>query len=149
MAESYPAQLTWQGNTLEHEYSRSAELTKPDGLAAIPVSSLPMFGGTAQRWNPEDLLAGTLAHCHMLTFLALAAKARVEVHSYSDRAEASLVTEERISRVGEILLQPTIRVAPGTDVAKVEELFQKAHKYCVIANSITAKVAMEPNVIAG
>jgi organic hydroperoxide reductase OsmC/OhrA len=134
---------------LEPEYSRSAELTKPAGLAAIPVSSLPMFGGTAERWNPEDLLAGTLAHCHMLTFLALAAKARVEVHAYEDRAEAALVTEERVSRVGEILLQPTIRVAAGTDVAKVEELFQKAHKYCVIANSITSKVVMEPNVIEG
>ena len=36
-----------------------------------------------------------------------------------------------------------------TDLAKVEELFRKAHKYCVIANSITAKVAMEPKVIAG
>ena len=149
MAESHPAKLAWHGNTLQPEYSRSAELTKPAGLAAIPVSSLPMFGGTAERWNPEDLLAGTLAHCHMLTFLALAAKARVEVHAYEDRAEAALVTEERVSRVGEILLQPTIRVAAGTDVAKVEELFQKAHKYCVIANSITSKVVMEPNVIEG
>lgn len=108
-----------------------------------------MFGGSAERWNPEDLLAGTLAHCHMLTFLALAAKARVAVHGYEDRAETFLVTEERVSRVGEILLQPTIRVAPGTDRARVEELFQKAHKYCVIANSITSKVVMEPNVIEG
>jgi len=149
MAESYPAKLAWSGNTLEPEYSRSAELTKPEGAAAIPVSSLPKFGGTGAHWNPEDLLAGALAHCHMLTFLALAAKARVEVHSYQDQAEASLVTEERVSRVGEILLQPTIKVAAGTDRAKVEELFQKAHKYCVIANSITSKVAMEPNVIEG
>jgi organic hydroperoxide reductase OsmC/OhrA len=147
MTESYPARLAWHGNTLESDYSRSAELTKPAGLAGIPVSSLPMFGGTAERWNPEDLLAGTLAHCHMLTFLALAAKARVEVRGYSDQAEATLATEERVSRVGEILLQPTIRVAAGTDVAKVEELFRKAHKYCVIANSITSKVVMEPKVV--
>ena len=149
MAEVYPATLVWSGNTLETDYSRSAELSKPAGQAAIPVSSLPMFGGAGERWNPEDLLAGTLATCHMLTFLALAAKARIEVRGYSDRAEAALVTEERVSRVGEILLQPTIRVAKGTDAAKVEELFQKAHKYCVIANSITSKVAMEPNVIEG
>ena len=149
MAESYPAKLVWSGNTMDPDYSRSAELTKPEGVAGIPVSSLPKFGGAGDRWNPEDLLAGTLAHCHMLTFLALAAKARVEVHAYEDKAEASLVTEDRVSRVGEILLQPTIRVAAGTDVAKVEDLFQKAHKYCVIANSVTSKVAMEPNVIEG
>jgi len=149
MAESYPAALAWSGNTLDPSYSRSAELSKPQGLAAIPVSSLPVYGGSAERWNPEDLLAGTLAHCHMLTFLALAAKARVEVLGYADRAEATLVTEDRVSRVGRILLQPTIRVAAGTSAAKVEELFHKAHKYCVIANSVTSEVAMEPRVVEG
>jgi organic hydroperoxide reductase OsmC/OhrA len=149
MAEVYPATLVWSGNTLEPDYSRSAELSKPAGQAAIPVSSLPMFGGAGERWNPEDLLAGTLATCHMLTFLALATKAGIGILGYEDKAESALITEERVSRVGEILLQPTIRVTKGTDAAKVEELFQKAHKYCVIANSITSKVAMEPNVIEG
>jgi organic hydroperoxide reductase OsmC/OhrA len=149
MADTHPATLVWHGNTLDPDYSRSAELAKPQGLAAIPVSSLPVYGGSGERWNPEDLLAGTLAHCHMLTFLALAAKARIGVLGYSDRAEATLVTEDRVSRVGGILLQPTIRVAPGTDPAKVADLFQKAHKYCVIANSITSKVAMAPKVVEG
>ena len=149
MADAYPVKLVWNGNTLDASYTRSGELSKPSGEAAIPVSALPAFGGVGGRWNPEDLIAGTLAHCHMLTFLALAAKARIEVQSYEDQAVATLVTEERISRVGEILLQPTIRCAAGTDRGKVEELFQKAHKHCVIANSITSKVAMEPNVIVG
>ena len=149
MAEPLSSALAWSGNTLEPDYSRDAALTKPAGLAAIPVSSLPDFGGSGARWNPEDLLAGTLAHCHMLTFLALAAKARVEVREYLDQAEARLVTEDRVSRVGEIRLQPTIRVAPGTGVGKVQELFQKAHKYCVIANSITSKVVMAPKVVEG
>ncbi|MGA2082064.1 MAG: OsmC family protein [Holophaga sp.] len=149
MTEAVPANLKWQGNTASPDYTRSAELTKPGGSAGIPVSALPKFNGAAERWNPEDLLAGTLAHCHMLTFLALAAKAQVAVLAYEDRPEAVVVTEDRVSRVGEILLQPTIKVAPGTDRAKVVELFQKAHKYCVIANSLTAKVAMEPGVVVG
>ena len=117
MAEAIPAALAWSGSTLDPNYSRSAELSKPEGLASIPVSSLPAYGGLGERWNPEDLLAGALAHCHMLTFLAIAAKARVEVLGYQDRAEATMVTEDRISRVERILLQPTIRVAAGTDAA--------------------------------
>ena len=107
MAESDTAALAWSGNTLDPDYSRSAELSKPGGEAAIPVSSLPANGGVAGRWNPEDLLAGTLAHCHMLTFLAIAAKARVQVLGYQDQAEATLVTEDRVSRVGEILSSPS------------------------------------------
>jgi len=147
MSGPFPASMTWTGNTLDPTYSRSGELTKPHGLAGIPVSSLPVFGGDGARWNPEDLLAGTLATCHMLTFLALAAKARIEVVGYQDRAEAELETVERVSRIGTLALRPTITVAAGTDPAKVLDLFAKAHKYCVIANSITSRVVMEPKVV--
>jgi len=147
MSGIFPASLTWTGNTLDPSYTRSGELAKPEGLAAIPVSSIPLFGGDGARWNPEDLLAGALATCHMLTFLALAAKARVAVTGYRDRAEAELETVERSSRVGAIALRPTISVAPGTDPAKVAELFAKAHKHCIIANSIHSKVVLEPTVV--
>ena len=119
MADVVPANLDWTGSTADPGYRRDAELTKPGGAAAIPVSALARFGGDPARWNPEDLLAGTLAHCHMLTFLALAAKVRLDVRGYRDRPESEVVTEEKVSRVARIRLQPTITVAPGTDSAKV------------------------------
>jgi organic hydroperoxide reductase OsmC/OhrA len=148
MAETHPtAVIHWTGSTLDPAYSRISELTKEGGRGAIPASSLPSFGGDAACWNPEDLLAAALSQCHMLTFLALAAKVRLDILAYEGGAEAVLETADRISRVGVIALRPTIRVAPGTDAAKVEELFQKAHKYCVIANSFNGTVLMEPRVV--
>lgn len=149
MADAVPANLEWTGSTADPGYRRDAELTKPGGAAAIPVSALPVFGGDGSRWNPEDLLAGALAHCQMLTFLALAAKVGLDVRGYRDLPEAEMVTQDRISRVGTIRLRPAITVAPGTDPAKVEEMFRKAHKYCVIANSVTTEVVMEPSVVVG
>ena len=83
----------------------------------------------------------------MLTFLALASKVRLEVQAYEDHAEAVMETVDKISRITEVRLRPTIRVAPGTDKAKVVELFEKAHKYCIIANSVTCRAVMEPNVV--
>jgi organic hydroperoxide reductase OsmC/OhrA len=83
----------------------------------------------------------------MLTFLALAAKTRLDVRGYEDTAEAGLETVDRISRVAQVALRPTITVAPGTDRAKVEELFHKAHKYCVIANTVSCQVVLEPSVV--
>jgi organic hydroperoxide reductase OsmC/OhrA len=149
MAEVFTATIAWSGSTLDPAYSRASTLTKPEGRAAIPVSSIPLYGGDAACWNPEDMLAGALSNCHMLTFLALAHKARVEVLAYEGAAEAALETVDRVSRVASITLRPTIRVAPGTDSAKVEELFHKAHKYCIIANSYNGKVVMEPVVVEG
>ena len=148
MAHAYPFTLTWNGNTLQDGYTRDAEAAAA-GKATIPVSSAAEYAGTAQRWNPEDLLGAALANCHMLTFLALCAKARVEVTRYEDRAESILDTVEKVTWVTEIHLKPTIRVARGTSKAKVEELFQKAHKYCFVANSIKSKVVMAPRVVEG
>jgi organic hydroperoxide reductase OsmC/OhrA len=69
------------------------------------------------------------------------------VKAYEGVADAVLETVERVTRVGAIALRPTITVAPGTDRAKVVELFELAHKYCIVANTINAKVLMEPTVV--
>jgi organic hydroperoxide reductase OsmC/OhrA len=146
MAQTYPFSLTWHGDTTADPYTRDAAAAAP-GKASIPVSSGAESGGDDSRWNPEDLLGSALATCHMLTFLALAAKTRTAVLGYEDRAESVLDTVDKVTSIVEIKLRPTIRVAKGTDPAKVKELFEKAHKYCFVANSIKSKVTMEPQVV--
>ncbi len=146
MAHHYPLAVTWSGNTLADPYSRDAMATAK-GKTAIPVSSAAEYAGDGLRWNPEDLLGTALATCHMLTFLALCAKAKVQVTNYEDHAVAVLDTLEKTTSVAEIHLNPVIRVAPGTSKAKVEELFHKAHKYCFVANSIKSKVVMNPSIV--
>ena len=147
MSDRYPATIAWTGNTQDADYNRVSTLTKPGGKAAIPGSSGVAFGGDPSCWNPEDLLAAALANCHMLTFLALAHKVRLQVTGYEGVAESSLETVDRVSKVASIALRPTIRVAPGTDKAKVEEMFRKAHKYCVIGNSYNGTILLEPTVV--
>lgn len=146
MAHAYPHTLTWTGNTLADSYSRDA-VAVAAGKTAIPVSSAAEYAGDAQRWNPEDLLGTALATCHMLTFLALCAKAKVEVTRYEDNAVSVLDTRGKATSITEIHLNASIRVAPGTSRAKVEALFQKAHAYCFVANSIKSKVVLNPRII--
>ena len=146
MAHTYPLTLTWTGSTLDTPYARQA-LVETAGKPAIPVSSAPEYAGDPSRWNPEDLLGSALATCHMLTFLALCAKARVEVRGYEDHAEAVLDTVDKVTRITEVHLRPVIRVPRGTSQAKVVELFEKAHKYCFVANSVTCRAVMAPRVV--
>ncbi len=42
---------------------------------ALEVDAAPAWGGDAGNTNPEQALAAALSSCHMMTFLALAAKA--------------------------------------------------------------------------
>lgn len=146
MAHHYPLQLAWTGNTLDGTYNRNAVVTTA-GKHPLAVSSAPEYAGDATRWNPEDLLGSALATCHMLTFLALCAKAKVEITGYEDHAEAVLDTVDKVTRITRVHLRPVIRVPRGTSMAKVVELFEKAHKYCFVANSVTCEAVMEPRVV--
>jgi organic hydroperoxide reductase OsmC/OhrA len=146
MAHHYPLTLTWTGNTLDGAYNRNATITTL-GKPPILVSSAPEYAGDAACWNPEDLLGTALSTCHMLTFLALCSKAKVEIVGYEDHAEAVLDTVDKVARVTQVFLRPVIRVTSGTSMAKVVELFEKAHKYCFVANSVTCEAVLEPRVV--
>jgi organic hydroperoxide reductase OsmC/OhrA len=146
MAHTYPLTLHWTGNTLEGTYGRNATVTTA-GKHPLAVSSAPEYAGDAARWNPEDLLGSALATCHMLTFLALCAKAKVGILGYEDHAEAVLDTVDKVTRITQVHLNPVIRVPRGTGMAKVVELFEKAHKYCFVANSVTCEAVLNPRVV--
>ena len=144
----YPLNLRWTGDTSQSPFSRAATASV-DGKPDIAVSSGMGDGADVSKWNPEDLLGASLGQCHLLTFLALAAKVQLKVLSYDDHVAVELDTVDKVTRVTRIVLSPTITVASGTDHEKVKLMFEKAHKYCFIGNSITAQVAMFPNVIDG
>ncbi len=148
MSHPFETTLCWTGSTLDPSYPKSAELENAGG-AKVGVGSAPAFGGDPGRMNPEELLVGALATCHMLFFLSLAQKVRLEVTRYEDHSLATLATVDKVSRIDEVVLRPLIRVARGTSQAKVLEMFEKAHKYCIIANTVNCKVRMEPRVVEG
>ncbi len=132
---SFKAALHWRGSTLPEDYNRNTVASAP-GKHGIHASSGPGFGGDAARWNPEDLFGA-----------ALAQKVKLDVLTYDDDVTVELVAEGRTSRIGRVTLAPTIGVAPGTDADLVRTMFEKAHKYCFVANSTTAEVVMTPTVV--
>ena len=144
--QDYDVTLRWQGSTSDEDYPRSGEAMSK-GKPSIAISAGSSFGGDDTRWNPEDLFGASLSACHMLTFLALARKVRLDVRRYDENATVTLDNSEKVARVGKVKLSPTIRVAPGTELAKVLEMFQKAGKYCYIAQSTTAEVILEPLIL--
>ncbi len=148
MAHHYPFLIRWSGNTLSEDYSRNALVSAPK-KHDVSGSSAPEFKGDTTRWNPEDLLGSALGLCHMLTFLALAHKSRIEIKNYEDQALSVLENVEKGFAVTEICLKPLITVAKGTDLVKVHELFEKAHTHCFVAKSIKSKVVMQPTLQEG
>src|SRR4029450_117399 len=87
--------VTWTGDRgtgTRHyaAYDRTHEITAA-GQPAIAGSSDTAFRGDPKRWNPEQLLVVSLAQCHMLWYLHLAADAGVTVVAYDDAAGGTMV----------------------------------------------------------
>jgi organic hydroperoxide reductase OsmC/OhrA len=109
----------------------------------VQVDAAPDWGGDPAHTNPEQALASALSSCHMMTFLALAAKAGWPVASYHDYAVAHLGKNPKGQMsVTRIDLHPVVRFDTGFAVADaaLAEMQDRAHRYCFIANTLAESV---------
>lgn len=109
----------------------------------VQVDAAPDWGGDPGHTNPEQALAAALSSCHMMTFLALCAKAGWPVASYHDYAEAHLGKNAKGQMsVTRIDLNPVVRFDTGfmVEAGKLDEMQHRAHRYCFIANTLAETV---------
>ncbi|GAB7031417.1 OsmC family protein [Streptomyces sp. NPDC021749] len=147
----YRTTVTWTGNngtgtSNYRAYGRDHEVSA-EGPPPLPGTADPAFRGTADRWNPEQLLLASLAQCHMLSYLALCALAGVVVTGYADDAAGTMAEDGRGSgHFTEVVLRPRVEVASTDDVERARALHVDAHEKCFIANSVNFPVRHEPEV---
>lgn len=144
----YEATCSWSGSTgLGYDaYDRRHRASAPPAGAVVSLSGDPAFGGDPDLLNPEQLLVLALASCQLLSFLAVAARARVDVVGYEDRAEGAMPEAAGPARITEVVLRPHITVRPPATEARVRRLVEVAHKECFIANSVTSRVVLQPAI---
>ncbi|MBN9099656.1 MULTISPECIES: OsmC family protein [unclassified Pseudonocardia] len=142
----YAATCTWSGSTAAgyRDYDRTHDTGA--GPHTLTMSSDPAFLGDPARLNPEQLVVMAAASCQLLSFLAVAARARLDVRDYRDDATAGMSEENRPMRLDEIVLRPHIVMASGPSEDRVRHLVEVAHKECFIANSLSTPVRVEPTV---
>ena len=145
----YAARLVWTGADRGplrdyQSYSRDYRV-EVEGKPPLTGSADPTFLGDAGKHNPEDLLVASLAACHMLSYLALCARAGIEVVAYEDQASGRMAIKDRKMRFVEVTLAPHVTIAAG-DLAQAEALHEKAHEGCFIASSVNFPVLHMPTV---
>ncbi len=132
------ADFTYQSYNRAHDWRFTA--------ATVPASATKEYRGDESRVNPEEALVAALSSCHMLTFLALAAKHKLSLDSYRDEAvgvlEKNAAGKLAITRV---ILRPKIAWSSGVTVAAelLAKLHHDAHENCFIASSVHTEVTVE------
>ncbi|GIX37761.1 MAG: redox protein OsmC [Silanimonas sp.] len=145
----HTATLAWtRGDTAftYETYSRDHRLVFENGLETL-ASSAPAYAGNPKALNPETLLVGALASCHMLTFLAVCAKRGYVVDRYEDSASGRLdKNAEGRMAITHITLRPKVAFSGEKQptAEELERLHERAHANCFIANSVQAEVEVLP-----
>jgi organic hydroperoxide reductase OsmC/OhrA len=113
----------------------------------VRLSSDPAFRGDPALLNPEQLLVLAAASCQLLSFLAVAARARIDIVDYRDDAEGEMPEDEQPMRITRITLRPQITVRGEVKEERIRHLVEVGHRECFIANSLNSEVMVEPIVI--
>lgn len=154
MAEvhEYRATVRWQRGDAErftdNRYSRGHEW-RFDGGTTVPASASPQVVppplSVAGAVDPEEAFVAALSSCHMLFFLAYAAKKGFVVDRYEDEALGTM-GRNATGRVAmlKVELRPHIawtgECRPSED--DIAALHERAHHECYIANSVNCEVVV-------
>jgi organic hydroperoxide reductase OsmC/OhrA len=145
----FRAECHWLGSTASgyDGYSRAHLARALPAEGELTLSADPAFRGDLTLLNPEQLVVLAASSCQLLSFLAVAARARIDVLQYDDDAEGAMTEGERPMRISRIWLRPTITVGPECSAARVRRLVEVAHRECFIANSLRSEITIEPTIV--
>ena len=148
----YTARIDWlraEGEAFVDQRYHRGHRMRFDGGAEVPGSSSPMVVprySDPAAVDPEEMFVASLASCHMLWFLSLAAQAGHRVDRYSDDA-VGVMAHNAEGRPAMTLVTLRPSVVFGGDVPDAEvlqALHYRAHEACFIASSVKTEVRCEP-----
>lgn len=144
----HTATIEWVRNTDGFDYDLYSRKHRWgfDGGIVLPASASPDYLGDEEAVDPEEAFVAALSSCHMLTFLALAARSRLPVRAYTDHAVGTLAQdEEGLMAMTKVVLRPDVEFDDEVPAERVMQLHEKAHKHCFIARSVKCPVTIEPS----
>jgi len=146
----YTAQVTWVRDSneafVDNQYSRGHEWQFDGGAKILASSSpqiVPLPYSVAEHVDPEEAFVASLSSCHMLFFLAIAAKKKFVVEQYTDNAfgvmENNSAGNMAMTRV---TLRPYVKFSQANQpsIKQLEKMHHLSHQQCFIANSVNTEI---------
>ena len=113
----------------------------------IEVATPPEFDkGIPNIWSPEHLFTAAVSSCLMTTFLAVSEYSKFEFISFKCGSKGILDKVDGKFVMTEVLLFPEVFISDESQRERALKILEKSEKACLISNSITSKVTMEPKI---
>ena len=149
---AHSATISWQRGTeafLDGKYSRR-HVWRFDGGVEVPGSSSPhavrVPYSDPRAVDPEEAFVASIASCHMLWFLSIAAGRGFRVDRYVDEAVGTMAKNAAGKvAITRVVLHPAVAFSGDRvpDRAETDSMHHEAHAECFIANSVKTAIRVE------
>jgi organic hydroperoxide reductase OsmC/OhrA len=145
--------VQWERNNqafTDRRYSRRHTWTFDGGAVVAGSSSphvVPVPASDPTAVDPEEAFVASIASCHMLWFLDLAAQAGWMVDDYRDDATGVMTRDAGGKQaITTVTLHPRVSISGPNrpDLAALTNAHHRAHEACFIANSVKTEIRCEP-----
>jgi organic hydroperoxide reductase OsmC/OhrA len=138
---------------MDNQYSREHTWSFDGGIEVTASASphvVPVPYANPAYVDPEEAFVAALSSCHMLFFLAIAAKKQFIVERYQDRAIGIMDKNEagKLAMTA-IHLYPdiTFRSDWSPTAGQIAAMHEQAHHQCFLANSVKASITIHSEPI--
>ncbi|TXT55995.1 MAG: hypothetical protein BAJATHORv1_30379 [Candidatus Thorarchaeota archaeon] len=142
--------------TEEHKYELTSRFVS-DKIVSIRIAGKPEFevATPPDFWeespegilSPEDLFLASAVSCYGVSLSGVSKKYRAEFHSFDISVEGHLKQGEYGWEFAEMTINATITVPTAKDKKKMEKAADRAHRYCVVSNSMSCPVHLNAEIV--
>ena len=142
------AKIIWKRDSGDFSYESYTRdhIWEFENGTKVEASAAAGFNGSPDKVDPEEGYVAALSSCHLLTFLAIAARKRFVVDSYSDSPVGYLEKNaDGKLAVTRVTLCPKVsfseEASPSSE--QLDRLHHLAHTECFLANSVHTAISVE------
>ncbi|MHA2378544.1 MAG: OsmC family protein [Candidatus Thorarchaeota archaeon] len=141
--------------TEEHRYEMSSNWVKEkivtieiEGKQTLNVATPPDFWPDSPKdlLSPEDLFVASAVSCYGVSLAGVAKRFHTEFRNFSVTGEGHLMKGEFGLEFEEINISVKIRVPTEKDKSRMEKAAERAHRYCLVGNSMKCPMNLEYEV---
>ncbi|MHA1576532.1 MAG: OsmC family protein [Candidatus Thorarchaeota archaeon] len=98
-------------------------------------------------YSPEDLFLASVVACYGVSIPGIAKRFHAEFNDFEVKAKANLMKGEFGWEFERISISAKITVSTNKDKKKMTKVAERAHRYCVVANSMKCPVDIDAEII--
>ncbi|MHA2118120.1 MAG: OsmC family protein [Candidatus Thorarchaeota archaeon] len=144
--------------TEEHRYELESNWVREkivtieiDGKSTFEVATPPDFWPESPKEliSPEDLFLASAVSCYGVSLSGVSKRFHAEFTTFSISAEGTLAKGEFGWEFDKISMFAKIVVPTEKDRKRMEKAAQRAHAYCLVANSMKCTIHLETEIVLG